>query len=87
MATPLRVRAGDLSWQALHDEVVVLDLATSRYLSLNGTAARLWALLVDGARVDELVADLTAHFDIPEPEARSDVVAFLDQCRELGLVE
>jgi hypothetical protein len=87
METTLRVRAADLSWQQVDDELVILDLTTSRYLSLNGTAARLWGRLVDGAGVDELTAYVGDEFGVPDDEARADVVAFLEQCRELGLVE
>jgi hypothetical protein len=84
--TKLRVRSANLSWQQVDDEIVILDLTTSRYLSLNGTAVRLWRRLVDGAGVNELVADLRDEFDVSDAQAGADVVAFLEQCRELGLV-
>jgi hypothetical protein len=87
METKLRVRSANLTWQQVDDEIVVLDLTTSRYLSLNGTAVRLWQRLVDGAGVNELAGDLSDEFDVPNSQARADVVAFLEQCRELGLVE
>src|SRR4051794_10309625 len=38
----MQLRQGDLTWQIAGDDVVVLDLAGSVYLKLNGTGRVLW---------------------------------------------
>jgi hypothetical protein len=84
--TELRINSPDVTWQELGDEVVVLDLATSRYLSLNATAAQLWRRIADGADTDELVGAVVEEFEVPREQAHEDVTAFVGRCRELGLL-
>jgi len=52
-------RSVDLESRSVDDELVLLDLRTQRYLSLNRTGAQLWPLIVEGVerrRVAEAVA-------------------------------
>jgi hypothetical protein len=82
----LQINTPDVTWQELGDEVVVLDLATSRYLSLNATAAQLWRHIADGADTDSLVEGLVSDYGVPRDQADADVTTFVTQCRELGLL-
>ena len=43
-------------WREVGEEVVVLDVETATYLSLNGSGGALWKRLDAGATPDELVA-------------------------------
>ena len=83
----MRIRDEALSWQQLDDEIVVLDLASSNYLKLNGSGALLWLQLVDGADRDGLVQALTSEYDVEDERAAADVDAFLERLREAGLAE
>jgi len=76
-----------VSWLPVEGQVVVLDLRTARYLSLNDSAARLWAVLAGGGTVGDLVASLRDEFGIDELEATRDVGAFLDDLRQRGLLD
>ena len=60
----------------------------SRVVSLNATAAYLWEQ-VDGKDFtpDDLVALLTARYDVDEARAREDVDKMLVSWREAGLIE
>lgn len=82
-----RVRHADITWREVDDEIVVLDLASSRYLALNGSGALLWRTLVDGAEAEVLTEVLAGEFDISAQQAAHDVDAFLTQCHEMGIVE
>lgn len=86
MSRHLTVRPEDLSWRRVDDEVVVLDLRSSRYLSLNGSGALLWEALADGADEDALAAALVAEFGIDRARAEQDTRAFLNDCVERGIV-
>jgi hypothetical protein len=72
---------------ALGDDVVVLQLATQRYYTLNVTAAHAWKELADGADVEELADALARQFDIGIEEAREHADALLRRLVGLGLVE
>jgi hypothetical protein len=60
----------------------------SRVVSLNATAAYLWEQ-VEGKDFtpDDLVALLTARYDVDEARAREDVDKLLASWREAGLIE
>ena len=87
MAGQHRIRADNVTWQRVDDEIVVLDLAGSKYLALNGTAALLWTAIEDG-RDDEALAELLVEqFDLPREQAVSDVSAFLAHGVQVGILE
>jgi uncharacterized cysteine cluster protein YcgN (CxxCxxCC family) len=83
----VQVRAADIAWQQVEGEVVVLDLRSSRYLSINGTGALLWHRLIEGADREQLAEDLTARHDVPHERALRDVTEFVDHCVSLGILE
>lgn len=83
----LRVRASSLSWRRVGDEVVVLDLDETVYLTLNTSGAVLWDVLAEGATREELVQRLVADFGIDEQRAATDVDDFLRRCAAERLLE
>lgn len=87
MSGELRVRQGRLEWRELEGEVVIVDLATSRYLGVNPSGAVLWPLLLAGTTRDALVAALVARYGIDETRAGGDVDAFVAGLRERDLLE
>jgi Coenzyme PQQ synthesis protein D (PqqD) len=82
----LRLRDEGLNWREIEGEVVVLDIERSHYLNLNATGCVLWLMLAGGATERQLGDKLIEEFDVAEPVARSDVVAFINNCRENGLL-
>jgi len=81
----VRLRREALTWRRSGDEVIVLDLQTSRYLSLNGTGALLWEhLATHDCDARELTGVLTARHDVAT--AAADVEAFLGDLRRHGLL-
>ncbi len=82
-----RLRATDITWREVNGELVVLDLRSSDYLSVNGTGAELWTLLVEGATVSELVTALIKTHEIDAPSAERDVRDFLAVLQQAQLLE
>lgn len=82
----MQLRQGDLTWQIAGDDVVVLDLAGSVYLKLNGTGRVLWEHLADPTTDRALVAALVEAYGIDETRASADVDAFLTDLRARGLL-
>ncbi len=83
----LRLRSDQLEWREVEGEIVVLDLRTSRYLSLNETGGVLWSALLDGVTREDLVARLVDSYGIDEQTAGEDVDAFLASLSEQQLLE
>jgi hypothetical protein len=78
----MRLNNGAVSWTETDDStIVVLDMRTSRYMSLNPSGSQLWLLLVEGATEGELTSALMEKYELSEEAARADVEAFLDDLR------
>ena len=82
----MQIRQENLTWQVAGDDVVVLDLAGSVYLKLNGSGRVLWESLTQPREESDLVATLIEHFGIDEARATADVAAFLDDLRSRSLL-
>lgn len=87
MTAEIKARTADLEWQLVTGEVVMLDLRTSCYLSLNRSAATLWPLVVAGTSRGELVDSLTTTYGIDALAAGRDVDALVSQLSEADLLE
>lgn len=83
----LRLRANDVAWREIDGEVVLLDLKSSVYISVNAAGSVLWKLLAQGATWDQLRGGLVSAFGIEESRAAADVDAFVAMCRERGLLD
>jgi hypothetical protein len=81
------LKADEVVWREVGDELVVLELATSTYLTLNGTAKYLWLALADGATIDELVESLVGRYQITVEQARVDATSFLEALTARDLID
>lgn len=82
----MRLRSDDVVWRTDEDEIVVLELGTGTYLTLNGSGKLLWLRLADGCSASELSLLLQASFGIPEELASADASAFLQDLIERNLL-
>jgi hypothetical protein len=82
----LKLAATDVEWRTFGDQIVLLDLRTSRYLSTNPAATVLWRLLEAGTTRTELVEALAETFEVPEDVAARYVDDFLDDCRRRDIL-
>lgn len=82
----LRLRTDGLNWRQIDDEVVVLDGNTANYLAINGSGARLWPALVQGATLQELAEILVDVYKLDGPRAMTDARQFVAALDEQGLM-
>jgi hypothetical protein len=82
----LQLKVDDVVWREVGDELVVLELTTSTYLTLNGAAKHLWITLVDGATFGQLAASLEERYQIPPERATTDAEAFLSALTDRQLI-
>lgn len=81
------LRRDGITWSHLGDELVLLDLHTSTYFSMRGTAAFLITDLAVGCSIETLVTRLLENYDTTEATARADVASFLADLEGHNLVE
>lgn len=82
-----RLRDGAAAWQQIDGETVLLDLAASEYLGINGSGSLLWGRLVGGATRSQLADVICGAYAVPADQAAADVDVFLRECATRGLVE
>lgn len=67
-------------------EAILLDVDSGYFFQLNKTAARIWSLLEAPRPVAELVGELGKTFAVGEEECRGDVLEFVTDMRDRGLL-
>lgn len=76
----------DLAVVELDGEAVVLSPSTGTYYGLNEVGARALELAREPATTAAIVAALLEEYDVPQPVLHADVLAFLSDMAEAGLV-
>ncbi len=83
----MRLRSSDLVTRVIGDEIVVLDMRSSKYFTVTGVGPRLFELLADERTQDQLLTVVLDEYEVSPTVAERDVVAFLADMRAAGLVE
>jgi coenzyme PQQ synthesis protein D (PqqD) len=68
-------------------EVVLLQLESMRYYSLNLTGTRIWQGLKQGLSLEEISRRLQAEFEVEPERAEHSVLALVTELREQQLVQ
>lgn len=79
-------RAEGLLATELDGEVVLMNIDRGNYYGLETTARRIWELLEEPKPVAALCAQLQAEFDVTPEVCEREVMHFLAQLRDEGLI-
>ncbi|MBO5397298.1 MAG: PqqD family protein [Clostridia bacterium] len=60
---------------------------SSQLIVLNPVSAEIWKLLENEKTVAQLVDGITSEFSVSREEAEADIVAFLEQLKELNFLK
>ena len=71
----------------LEESLVMMDIDAGKYYLLDGVASDVWARLAEPTPVAELIADLCGRYDVTPERCEADVLPFLTQLHEKGLVQ
>lgn len=71
----------------LAGETVLLSLTSAQYHGFTGVGARIWELIQQPATVRSVCDAIVAEYDVARERCEADVLAFLAQCDERGLIE
>lgn len=69
------------------DELILLDLRRGEYFSLNASGREVWAELTRGAELGAIQTTLSAHWNLPAPEALAFIEGLLRELLDRGLIE
>ena len=77
----------DVLHRVVQTDTVILNAATNAYVSLNGSAGRIWELFGAGHTVDEVQSIMVDEFDVGPDVVATDVAATLASLLQRGLLE
>jgi hypothetical protein len=83
----LLLKVDNVVWREMDDELVILELPTTTYLTLNGSAKRLWLRLAEGATSEDLALILVEQYKISHEQAASDIESFLSDLNQRELLD
>ena len=80
------VRDPDLVATEMDGELVMMSIERGEYFGLNRVGSRIWELLHSPMRMHELCDRLEQEFEIDAARCREEVLAFVGELLEQGLV-
>lgn len=80
------LRNNQVLWRELDGEAILLDPQQGCSYNLNGVGTFIWKLLDGAHSIDELVAAISAAYEVDENQARSDLESLLHDLRLNNLV-
>jgi hypothetical protein len=78
--------SGDVLFQELHGDAVLLDMRTGVYFGLDKVGTRIWNLLDEHKVLSDVVRVMTDEFDVDGQRCSDDVLALVTRLREQGLL-
>ena len=76
----------NFTWKELKSGIVVLNLDSSDYYTLNDTASTIWRAVMDGCDDDAIAQRLTEEYDCPPDVARRDVREQMERFCDDGML-
>jgi hypothetical protein len=83
----LLLKIDNVVWREVDEELVILELPTTTYLTLNGSAKQLWLRLAEGATSEDLALMLSDRYGISQEQAASDTESFLSDLDQRQLLD
>ncbi len=81
------VRTNNALTTPVEEELVMFDTEAGKYYGLNEVATAIWNRLQNPQTIGSLINSLTAEFEISEEQCRKEVLQFLSDMINRGLVE
>ena len=87
MPDTMSVRAKDVMIVDLSGEAVILNMDNWVYYGLNGLGYRVWNLIQEPKRIDEIKSMILGEYDVDSEVCEQDLLAFICDMAGEGLVE
>jgi len=80
-------RRSDVICCTVGEETVLLDLASGIYFGLDPVGSRIWSLIERPMPISEIRDELLKEYEVDETTCENEVLRFLNQATERGLIE
>jgi hypothetical protein len=72
--------------QEINGEMVILDMGSEEYFSLNEVGCKLWQLLESNSDLSVAVASLLEQYDVDSKQLSGDVESVVTELKRVGLL-
>jgi predicted transcriptional regulator len=86
--SPTRVEAADdVIYQALQDEIVLLNMNDQKYFGLDDVGSEMWKLLVEHGNVETVTDRLCSEYDVDRATVQADLDILIRNLLNAGLLK
>ncbi|MCK4798306.1 MAG: PqqD family protein [Spirochaetes bacterium] len=76
----------NIAWRNVNDEIVVLNLKSGEYFTLNDVGQVIWTAIADEKNVEEIKMKIIDEYDVSKEKATGDIIQFITGMIEEGLL-
>lgn len=81
------VRNNEAAWQQVEENVIVVTSLTRKMHILEGVGGRIWHLLENPIKSNELIEQIQAEYDAPPGQIQADAEDFLKELLDKSIIE
>ncbi len=79
--------AKDIAFREIDEEIIILTLEDTTLYRMNKVGEEIWRLASSGNNyVDQIVKAVSQRYGIPYKEAKKDVIEFLAELQDKGII-
>jgi hypothetical protein len=87
MKTKIKIaRSESFVFNEIEGEIVMMNIETGAYASLNETGKSIWELLETPKTFEELIESLMEEYDVTEEQCKISVSSFLDKMKHANAI-
>jgi hypothetical protein len=83
---PFRINTPDVTHELVDGEVIIVNVVTGAYYSLNGSAATIWGWLDGGAEVEAIAKRIAGVNGSSQESISADLLRFTKELQSEGLI-
>ncbi|MDR3598918.1 MAG: lasso peptide biosynthesis PqqD family chaperone [Desulfosporosinus sp.] len=77
----------DIVTADMDGEVVMLSIESGKYYNLGNTGGVIWEVITDPITVEQVIDNLVDNYDVSRGQCEEEVLAFLRDAHQEGLLE
>jgi len=76
----------NFAWRNVNDEIIILNLKSGEYFTLNDVAQCIWTAVTEEKSVEEIKVKIIDEYDVSAEKAERDIDDFITGMIEQGLL-
>ena len=80
-------QSDNILMQTLDDDIIMADINTGNYFGLDLTGRRIWELIEQPAKLEDICARLAQEYEVDPASCEQEVVVFVNELVEKGLIQ